>query len=176
MTAKYCDWIPGTFGLKHPAVLVTADALIYQVLEGGRIQILIGTRKSPSRWEAGLRILTFGGFVDPNDGSIYETVKREVMREELRDIALAIDFERPFFTGPCKVRHQWHSYQRSISSGEQVQDVPVVTANFLARYVGGELRDSDEVTAPHWVYLEGDFAFDHALVLEHFLPRIVFQA
>lgn len=180
MIPRFCDWIPGTYGMQRPATLVTADALIYRLLEGGRVQILSGTRKSPSRWEAGLRMLTFGGFVDPQDKSLYDTVKREVTREELKGIQLNIDLSTPFFTGPCKVRHKWHGKTTcAISSSEQVQDVPIITANFLARFISGELKESDEVTAPRWVFLEdldGDFAFDHALVLGHFLPKILFES
>lgn len=187
MIPEFSPWLPGTYGMQRPAVLVTADALIYRIKEGGVIEILTGKRAlfqkdgvTPTRWEGGLPMLTFGGFVDPlKDASIYDTVKREVTREELKGIKLVTDFGHPFHTGPVKIRHQWHRQtQRAISTGNQVQDVPIITANFLARYVSGELKDSEEVTAPRWALLEdlnGDFAFDHALVLQHFLPQIVFQ-
>lgn len=48
----------------------------------------------------------------------------------------------------------------------------MVTCVYLAYYLEGELKDSDEVTAPRWVSLKDlaskdqEFAFDHARVLE----------
>lgn len=95
------------------------------------------------------------------------------MLEELKGIGIAVETRPLIVCGPQKWRYRWDSAsRRAIKTDHLAQDIPVVTATYLASYLEGELKDSDEVTAPHWVSLrelasqDQEFAFDHARVLE----------
>lgn len=114
-----------------------------------------------------------GGFVDPTDEFVTSTVKREVMREELKGIKIVLEHRPLIICGPQKWRYRWDSKsQCAIKTDHLAQEIPVVTGVYLAYYLEGELKDSDEVTAPHWVSLrelannDQEFAFDHARVFE----------
>lgn len=166
-------WIAGTYGLKYPACVATADAVVYRKRPDGEVEIVVATR-APTRWEGGRLMCTIGGFIDPNDDEfVISTVKWEVMREELQGIKMVVEHRPLTVCGPQKWRYRWDcESRRAVKTDHLAQEIPVVTVVYLASYLEGELKDSDEVTAPHWVSLrelasqDQEFAFDHARVLE----------
>lgn len=177
-------WTP-TCGFQRPVSFATASLCIIQPApERKSFNILTGVRATDARWEAGMRVLTFGGFPKlptadkPGDSSIYATALREATREEVgRDIQVFVNWDDPFQTGPTKNRWFWDRPNMCavVDDGKLCQDIAINSQYFLAVYLGGTLRESDEVIAPHWVRFEdvsGWYAFDDAQVLGYFLPRI----
>lgn len=171
------DWTPGCYGLKYPATVVTADAVVYRYDDNGDVEILVGVRGS-GRWQEGMPMIIFGGFIEPNDLS----VEASVLRELIEEVGLDVELERrPFcVTGPLKLNCIWDPTEYKARPLERLaQDIPVVTVIYLALWRGGDVVVSDEVPELGWkklkdlVKIEQTYAFDMTLVLEdlclHFL-------
>lgn len=169
-------WIPGCYGMTHPAVLAAATGLVYRG-KGEALEILVGTR-GPGRWESGTLTIAPGGFLDPQDTSPRACAEREVL-EEVRIHAIG---ETPSFYegGPTQYRWRWDAkLQQAIRTDELVQEIPVVTLNFLLRWVTGAPHPTKEILNPRWVMVSDfrksshtDCSFDQAKVFEEALKAL----
>lgn len=138
------DWTPGCLGLKYPAVVVSADAVIYRKSDDHGIEVLVGIR-GEGRWQAGISMLTFGGFINPDDLSARDGMIREV-REEVPGLVLTFSDLPIFITGPLRFGHYWDpDSQFPVNTGDLVQEIPVITLNYLAQCFGGEFKPTKEV-------------------------------
>lgn len=120
-----------------------------------------------------MTMLTFGGFVDPDDKSVFATLNRE-RNEELINPSAHLEIEdAPFrVTGPKKFRFRWDApRQTAVNTGNLVQDAAILTLNYFALWRDGEFASSDEVSGPTWQPLckllatTAEYAFDNALIL-----------
>lgn len=164
------DWTPGCLGLKYPAVVVSADTVIYRESDDHGIEVLVGTR-GEGRWQAGMPTLTFGGFINPDDPSARDAMIREVS-EELPGLRLDFSDLPIFITGPLKFGYRWDPFMFApVTVGELVQDIPIITLNYLAKCLDGEPQPTKEVPEVKWTPLvellstKQQYAFDHALLL-----------
>ncbi len=109
-------------------------------LEG--LEVLLG--KKP--WDGGLRFV--GGFVDPRDPTLEIAASREA-REETQ-----LEISTPHYLGSHRI-NDWRYRERNDK---------ILTAFFVARYVYGYARASDDIAQVQWVPLN---SLPGVLIEEH---------
>jgi len=115
----------------YPTSYQTIDVIIRHSLEQ---QVLVGRKVGETLWRFP------GGFVDPQDESLEQAVKREV-REELGDIE--IDYVK--YLRSIRVRD--HRYRKS--------NHKIMTAVFTAIYIYGGIKAGDDLAEVRWQSIEG---------------------
>lgn len=157
---------------------VSGDGIVFR-RNGKLIEILTGLRAA-SRWEGGLWMLTFGGMVDKrSDDSIYATVIRELDEEVPGMKCKIMHHVPPLVTGPAKYRHYWNPDSMSaVNTDNLVQDIAIITLNFVVECISGEPAPTKEVPKVKWVSLvelvetKREYAFDHAKVIPYLLQWV----
>lgn len=138
------DFRAGAIYASHHRKPVSYQTVDVAVLDYDKKRILLGAR---NRDQGLLRFI--GGFVDPTDGSLEETARREV-REETSGIEIG----NLAYLGSFRV-NDWRYRGKEDS---------ILTAFFAARYVFGAPRPADDLDGLEWVPWE---AFQTRLVEEH---------
>ena len=174
------SWISGTYGLGRGVVCTTADKIIYKT--DPDLNFLFVDRGKPCQWgQGGIPMVTFGGFAGPmisKDENILDTANREVS-EEIGSISVEIEPQPLIITGHWKWSYYWDAEKLcAVKTGVLAQEIPICTINFLAKYLGGELKESSKALNPRWISLKELkktsilLAFDHALVLEAAIKKL----
>jgi hypothetical protein len=184
---KLRPWKRGCLGFDQikPVTAVSSDLIIFR--RGAKdIEILVGTRGS-GRWQGGMPMITFGGFISADDSSVLHTAMREVT-EEVPGMEIKVDPRTLCQTGPLKFSYAWiSSLQKPVLVRDEtgkpnlVQDIAIATFNFLGECLGGEPQPTQEVPEAHWVTLtemrqtERVYAFDHALAIPELITHFNHQ-
>lgn len=178
--AGLSSWKPGTLGLGRAAAVVTADKVIFRRDENEIFVLMADRHSNDNPWcQDGLPMATIGGFVDPRvgfDESVYATAEREV-KEEVGRIKVDIYIDYPIVSGPWKYSYIWVTGQKPFNTRILTQGIPIVTVNFIAEYISGELNESNEALNPRWISLNElnerprQLCFDHANVLWEAVQR-----
>jgi bifunctional NMN adenylyltransferase/nudix hydrolase len=142
---------------RHPVAFPTIDAAIIKeqyiacpsASLGGRSHkfIALGRKKNdkPGLWRFP------GGFVDPTDGTLEQTVRREVHEE------MNVDINDPIYIGSHQV-DDWR-YRKEVDG--------IMTSLFIAPYLCGGLKAGDDLVEAEWFDLD---SLDPKILVEGHRP------